>query len=151
MVGVCVIYYFPDHRLLKDNPELYQLYKDLVVSGVITAEEFWANRATKVTELRLMSMCSFCTALCLGQEHNSMTLARTQTWTCQCDVPTIRPPYQVICMIFLVRWQVSKILSCITCYAMMGEGTGGLNFLLAAPSVVVSVSLWFFYCKVLCN
>ena len=37
-----------DHRVLKDNPELYQLYKDLVVSGVITAEEFWANR-TKVT------------------------------------------------------------------------------------------------------
>ncbi|KAJ7391064.1 General transcription factor IIH subunit 1 [Desmophyllum pertusum] len=35
------------NRLLKDNPELYQLYKDLVVSGVITAEEFWANRATK--------------------------------------------------------------------------------------------------------
>ena len=31
--------------MLKDNPELYQLYKDLVVSGVITAEEFWANRA----------------------------------------------------------------------------------------------------------
>jgi len=32
------------NRVLKDNPELYQLYKDLVVSGVITAEEFWANR-----------------------------------------------------------------------------------------------------------
>ncbi|CAH3152099.1 unnamed protein product [Porites evermanni] len=32
------------NRMLKDNPELYQLYKDLVVSGVITAEEFWANR-----------------------------------------------------------------------------------------------------------
>ena len=30
--------------MLKDNPELYQLYKDLVVSSVITAEEFWANR-----------------------------------------------------------------------------------------------------------
>lgn len=30
--------------MLKDNPELYQLYKDLVVSNVITAEEFWANR-----------------------------------------------------------------------------------------------------------
>lgn len=30
--------------MLKDNPELFQLYKDLVVSNVITAEEFWANR-----------------------------------------------------------------------------------------------------------
>lgn len=32
------------NRLLQDNPDLYQLYKDLVVSGVLTAEEFWANR-----------------------------------------------------------------------------------------------------------
>ncbi|EDO49292.1 predicted protein [Nematostella vectensis] len=32
------------NRMLKDNPELYQLYKDLVVSGVITPDEFWANR-----------------------------------------------------------------------------------------------------------
>jgi hypothetical protein len=31
-------------RILKENPEVYQLYKDLVVSGVITSEEFWANR-----------------------------------------------------------------------------------------------------------
>ena len=36
-------------RMLKDNPELYQLYKDLVVSGVITAEEFWANRGKVFT------------------------------------------------------------------------------------------------------
>ena len=35
--------------MLKDNPELYQLYKDLVVSGVITAEEFWANRGKVFT------------------------------------------------------------------------------------------------------
>lgn len=39
-----LIYDFSFNRMLKDNPELYQLYKDLVVSGVITAEEFWANR-----------------------------------------------------------------------------------------------------------
>ena len=38
-----LIFYF-HCRMLKDNPELYQLYKDLVVSNVITAEEFWANR-----------------------------------------------------------------------------------------------------------
>ncbi|KAK3754889.1 hypothetical protein QZH41_018945, partial [Actinostola sp. cb2023] len=31
--------------ILKENPDIYQLYKDLVVSGVITSEEFWANRA----------------------------------------------------------------------------------------------------------
>jgi transcription initiation factor TFIIH subunit 1 len=32
------------NRILQSNPEMLQLYKDLVVSGVITADEFWANR-----------------------------------------------------------------------------------------------------------
>ncbi len=31
-------------RMLKENPELYQLYKDLVKGEIITAEEFWENR-----------------------------------------------------------------------------------------------------------
>jgi transcription initiation factor TFIIH subunit 1 len=31
------------YKLLQD-PGLYALYKDMVVSGIITAEEFWANR-----------------------------------------------------------------------------------------------------------
>jgi len=30
--------------MLQEDPELFQLYKDLVVSGVITTEEFWASR-----------------------------------------------------------------------------------------------------------
>lgn len=30
--------------MLQEDPVLFQLYKDLVVSQVITAEEFWANR-----------------------------------------------------------------------------------------------------------
>jgi len=32
--------------LLQEDPVLFQLYKDLVVANVITAEEFWANRFT---------------------------------------------------------------------------------------------------------
>ncbi|XP_053128554.1 general transcription factor IIH subunit 1 [Hemicordylus capensis] len=32
------------NRMLQEDPVLFQLYKDLVVSQVITAEEFWANR-----------------------------------------------------------------------------------------------------------
>ncbi|XP_048780548.2 general transcription factor IIH subunit 1-like [Ostrea edulis] len=35
------------NRMLQENPELFQLYKDLVVTGVITAEEFWASRKTQ--------------------------------------------------------------------------------------------------------
>jgi transcription initiation factor TFIIH subunit 1 len=31
-------------NLLKSDPALYQLYNDLVVSRLISAEEFWANR-----------------------------------------------------------------------------------------------------------
>ncbi|XP_069479886.1 general transcription factor IIH subunit 1 [Ambystoma mexicanum] len=34
------------NRMLKEDPVLFQLYKDLVVSQVISAEEFWANRLT---------------------------------------------------------------------------------------------------------
>lgn len=34
------------NRMLQEDPVLFQLYKDLVVSQVISAEEFWANRLT---------------------------------------------------------------------------------------------------------
>lgn len=30
--------------MLQEDPVLFQLYKDLVVSQVISAEEFWASR-----------------------------------------------------------------------------------------------------------
>lgn len=33
--------------MLQQDPDLFQLYKNLVVSGVVTAEEFWATRAPK--------------------------------------------------------------------------------------------------------
>ncbi|XP_064601766.1 general transcription factor IIH subunit 1-like [Liolophura sinensis] len=36
------------NRLFQDDPVLYQLYKDLVVSQIITSEEFWRNRALKL-------------------------------------------------------------------------------------------------------
>ncbi|XP_071501518.1 general transcription factor IIH subunit 1-like [Diadema antillarum] len=32
------------NKMLKDDPELFQLYRDLVMSGVMTADEFWASR-----------------------------------------------------------------------------------------------------------
>lgn len=32
------------NKLLQNDPELFQLYKDLVVSGVMTADEFWASQ-----------------------------------------------------------------------------------------------------------
>lgn len=38
----CSIHSFT--RMLQEDPVLFQLYKDLVVSQVISAEEFWANR-----------------------------------------------------------------------------------------------------------
>ena len=33
------------NKLLSDNPQLLQLYVDLVISQVITAEEFWSEHA----------------------------------------------------------------------------------------------------------
>ncbi|XP_046864064.1 general transcription factor IIH subunit 1-like isoform X2 [Xenia sp. Carnegie-2017] len=35
-------------KLLEENPDLYQLYKDLVVSEILTAEEFWSNRSNNM-------------------------------------------------------------------------------------------------------
>ncbi|XP_006814889.1 general transcription factor IIH subunit 1 [Saccoglossus kowalevskii] len=37
------------NRMLQEDPELFQLYKDLVMSGVISADEFWANRTVNST------------------------------------------------------------------------------------------------------
>lgn len=31
-------------KLLNEDQNLYQMYKDLVMGGAISAEEFWANR-----------------------------------------------------------------------------------------------------------
>jgi len=35
------------NKTLSDNPGLLQLYKDLVITQIITAEEFWANHAAE--------------------------------------------------------------------------------------------------------
>ncbi|XP_062973262.1 general transcription factor IIH subunit 1 [Elgaria multicarinata webbii] len=37
------------NRMLQEDPVLFQLYKDLVVSQVISAEDFWANRLSMNT------------------------------------------------------------------------------------------------------
>ncbi|XP_022082921.1 general transcription factor IIH subunit 1-like isoform X2 [Acanthaster planci] len=36
------------NRILQEDPELFQLYKDLVISKVMTADEFWSNRKATV-------------------------------------------------------------------------------------------------------
>lgn len=36
------------NQLLKSNPSLYQLYKDLVTTGLVSAEEFWANQTLAI-------------------------------------------------------------------------------------------------------
>lgn len=40
MLDICLF----SCRMLQEDPVLFQLYKDLVVSQVISADEFWANR-----------------------------------------------------------------------------------------------------------
>jgi transcription initiation factor TFIIH subunit 1 len=35
------------NRMLSDNPGLLQLYKDLVITNIITPEEFWRQHAPK--------------------------------------------------------------------------------------------------------
>lgn len=36
-------------RLLSENPSLLQLYRDLVITQVISPEEFWTQHASKYT------------------------------------------------------------------------------------------------------
>lgn len=35
------------NRMLQEDPHLFQLYKSLVVGGILSADEFWANRTSK--------------------------------------------------------------------------------------------------------
>ena len=35
------------NRLLSENPALLQLYKDLVITQILTADEFWTQHATE--------------------------------------------------------------------------------------------------------
>lgn len=39
---------FVYNRMLQEDPVLFQLYKDLVVSQVISADEFWANHLSNM-------------------------------------------------------------------------------------------------------
>ena len=48
-------------RLLNEDQNLYQTYKDLVVGGAISAEEFWANRA--VCEQKCFPFVYWCFAV----------------------------------------------------------------------------------------
>lgn len=37
-------------RILTENPHLLQMYKDLVITQVLTSEEFWATHAKRYTQ-----------------------------------------------------------------------------------------------------
>jgi transcription initiation factor TFIIH subunit 1 len=41
--------------MLQEDPNLFQLYKNLVVSGVVSAEDFWANRVNKEKEASVVT------------------------------------------------------------------------------------------------
>ncbi|XP_049860635.1 general transcription factor IIH subunit 1 [Schistocerca gregaria] len=41
------------NRLLTENPALLQLYRDLVITHVVTSEEFWAHHAVQYTQKQL--------------------------------------------------------------------------------------------------
>jgi transcription initiation factor TFIIH subunit 1 len=38
------------NKLLSSNPVLLQLYKDLVMTEVVSSEEFWAQHASQYTQ-----------------------------------------------------------------------------------------------------
>lgn len=38
------------NKLLSSNPDLLQLYKDLVMTEVVSSEEFWSQHAVQYTQ-----------------------------------------------------------------------------------------------------
>jgi transcription initiation factor TFIIH subunit 1 len=40
--------------MLQENPILLQLYRDLVITQVITSEEFWAQHAAQYTQAKMV-------------------------------------------------------------------------------------------------
>lgn len=40
------------NQMLSSNPKLLQLYKDLVMSEVVSSEEFWTQHALQYTQKR---------------------------------------------------------------------------------------------------
>lgn len=45
--GICFFFFF---RILSEHPHLLQLYKDLVITQVLTSEEFWESHAKQYTQ-----------------------------------------------------------------------------------------------------
>lgn len=39
-------------RMLQENPVLLQLYRDLVITQVISSEEFWSQHAAEYTQAK---------------------------------------------------------------------------------------------------
>lgn len=46
-------------RLLQTDPDLFRLYKELVVAEMMTSDEFWASR-TNVHALRCLKLHALC-------------------------------------------------------------------------------------------
>lgn len=44
--------YFAVCRTLQEHPVLLQLYRDLVITQVITSEEFWSQHAAEYTQAK---------------------------------------------------------------------------------------------------
>lgn len=40
--------------MLQENPTLLQLYRDLVITQVITSEEFWSQHAAQYTKTKMI-------------------------------------------------------------------------------------------------
>eukprot|EP00118_Oscarella_pearsei_P002613 m.11033 g.11033 ORF g.11033 m.11033 type:complete len:204 (+) comp22913_c0_seq1:25-636(+) len=72
-------------RILNGDPALFQLYKDLVVSGMLSAEEFWVNQKKapdgqvaedQPTGISSATLVLFCCKLEFSSVSNHRTLCR---------------------------------------------------------------------------
>lgn len=49
MINLLFVFVNRQYRILTENPHLLQMYKDLVITQVLTSEEFWTTHATRYT------------------------------------------------------------------------------------------------------
>jgi transcription initiation factor TFIIH subunit 1 len=83
-------------RLLTENPALLQLYKDLVITQVITSEEFWETHATQYTHkegAQKQNIGEYTTAYnsCLFFSKNTFLLSSHDTGVSGAFLADIKP------------------------------------------------------------
>ena len=103
--------------MLQSDPELFQLYKDLVVSGIVSAEEFWANRVQVRIPFILLLTHNAPALLCVFCSHTSAShnfVEEIETYFTSVTVPAVNRKSNIMSFItytiytMYVTWETKR-------------------------------------------